>query len=36
MPTETDPVMAEAINKASEHCVLLRVLGSYPRAEGVL
>ena len=31
-----DPVMAEAINKASEHCVLLRVLGSYPRAEGVL
>jgi chorismate mutase/prephenate dehydratase len=31
-----DPVMGEAIKEASEHCVQLRVLGSYPRAEGVL
>ncbi|HCA38602.1 MAG TPA: chorismate mutase, partial [Phycisphaerales bacterium] len=31
-----DPSMAAAIAEATDHCVLLRVLGSYPRAEGVL
>ncbi|MDP7188401.1 MAG: prephenate dehydratase [Phycisphaerales bacterium] len=31
-----DPPMVAAIAEATDHCVLLRVLGSYPRAEGVL
>lgn len=33
---QDDPTMAEAINEAREHCVSLKVLGSYPRAQGVL
>ncbi|MBT5382342.1 MAG: prephenate dehydratase [Phycisphaerae bacterium] len=31
-----DPAMISAIAQATDHCVLLRVLGSYPRAGGVL
>jgi chorismate mutase/prephenate dehydratase len=31
-----DPAMVAAVAEATDHCVLLRVLGSYPRAEGVL
>lgn len=32
----TEPVMVAAIEEARRHCLLLRVLGSYPRAERVL
>ena len=29
-------VMQQALEKAREHCVSLRVVGSYPRAQNVL
>lgn len=32
----TDTAMAAAISEAREHCLLLKVLGSYPRAKRVL
>ena len=31
-----DEHLAGAVDRAKQHCILLRVLGSYPRAEGVL
>jgi chorismate mutase/prephenate dehydratase len=31
-----DPAMASVLTEAADHCVLMRVLGSYPRAGGVL
>jgi chorismate mutase/prephenate dehydratase len=33
---QDDPHMCEAIRQAREHCLSLRVLGSYPRAQRVL
>jgi chorismate mutase/prephenate dehydratase len=33
---ETAPAMAAALDNARSHCVELKVLGSYPRAERVL
>lgn len=32
----SDPVMAAAVEEARKHCVSLRVLGSYPRAQRIL
>ncbi|MBC24024.1 MAG: chorismate mutase [Phycisphaerae bacterium] len=33
---QDDPRMVNAIERASEHCVLIKVLGSYPRATRIL